>query len=122
MIGVEEALIIIGSNKRGTIYGLLHISEIIGISPWVWWADVLPEVQANIVFPGDQCNLISKEPSIKYRGIFLNDEAPSLTTWISNRYCGRNEFFYKQVFVLLLRFKANYLRPAMWDDIFSEDG
>ena len=79
--GVEEALIIVGSDKRGTIYGLLHISEIIGISPWVWWADVLPEIQAKVVLPGEQCNIISKEPSIKYRGIFLNDESPSLTTW-----------------------------------------
>ena len=122
MSGVEEALIIVGTNKRGTIYGLLHISEIIGISPWVWWADVLPDVQEKVVLPGEQCNLISKEPSIKYRGIFLNDEAPSLTTWTKNRYGGRNEYFYRQVFVLLLRLKANYLWPSMWDDIFSEDG
>ena len=122
MSGVEEALIIVGTNKRGTIYGLLHISEIIGISPWVWWADVLPSVQEKVVLPGEQCNLISKEPSIKYRGIFLNDEAPSLTTWTKNRYGGRNEYFYRQVFVLLLRLKANYLWPSMWDDIFSEDG
>ena len=122
MSGVQEALIIVGSDKRGTIYGLLHISEIIGISPWVWWADVFPQVQEKVVLPGDQCNLISKEPSIKYRGIFLNDEAPSLTTWTKNRYGGRNEYFYKQVFVLLLRLKANYLWPSMWDDVFSEDG
>ena len=120
--GVEEALIIVGSDKRGTIYGLLHISEIIGISPWVWWADVLPEIQAKVVLPGEQCNIISKEPSIKYRGIFLNDESPSLTTWTQKRYGGRNEYFYRQVFVLLLRLKANYLWPSMWDDIFSEDG
>ena len=120
--GVDEALVIIGTDKRGTIYGLFHISEIMGISPWVWWADVLPEVQSKVTLPGDQCNLISKEPSIKYRGIFLNDEAPSLTTWTKKRYGGRNEYFYKQVFELLLRLKANYLWPSMWDDIFSEDG
>ena len=120
--GVDEALVIIGADKRGTIYGLFHISEIMGISPWVWWADVLPEIQSKVTLPGDQCNLISKEPSIKYRGIFLNDEAPSLTTWTKKRYGGRNEYFYKQVFELLLRLKANYLWPSMWDDIFSEDG
>ena len=120
--GMEEVLVIVGSDKRGTIYGLLHISEIIGISPWVWWADVLPEVQSKVVLPGEKCNLISKEPSIKYRGIFLNDESPSLSTWTKNRYGGRNEYFYKQVFVLLLRLKANYLWPSMWDDVFSEDG
>ena len=120
--GMEEVLVIVGSDKRGTIYGLLHISEIIGISPWVWWADVLPEVQSKVVLAGEKCNLISKEPSIKYRGIFLNDESPSLSTWTKNRYGGRNEYFYKQVFVLLLRLKANYLWPSMWDDVFSEDG
>ena len=120
--GVEEALVIVGSDKRGTIYGLLKISEIMNVSPWVWWADVLPEIQTRVILPGDQCNFISKEPSIKYRGIFLNDESPSLSTWTKRRYDGRNEFFYKQVFELLLRLKANYLWPSMWDDIFSEDG
>ena len=120
--GLDEALVIVGTDKRGTIYGLLHISEMIGISPWVWWADVLPEKQSRVILPGSECNLISKEPSIKYRGIFLNDEAPSLTTWTSKRYGGRNQYFYKQVFILLLRLKANYLWPSMWDDTFSEDG
>ena len=120
--GVDEALIIVGTDKRGTIYGLLHISEVIGISPWVWWADVLPEKKERVILPGEECNFISKEPSIKYRGIFLNDEAPSLSTWTKKRYDGRNEEFYKQVFELLLRLKANYLWPSMWDDIFSEDG
>jgi len=122
LTNVEEALVIVGSDKRGTIYGLLRISEIMGVSPWVWWADVLPEIKTKVVLPGEQCNLISKEPSIKYRGIFLNDESPSLSTWTKRRYDGRNEYFYNQVFILLLRLKANYLWPSMWDDIFSEDG
>ena len=122
LANIEEALVIVGSDKRGTIYGLLRISEIMGVSPWVWWADVLPEIKTKVVLPGEQCNLISKEPSIKYRGIFLNDESPSLSTWTKRRYDGRNEYFYNQVFVLLLRLKANYLWPSMWDDIFSEDG
>ena len=120
--GVEEALVIVGSDKRGVIYGLLHISELAGVSPWIWWADVVPEIKSKLVLPGAECNLISKEPSIKYRGIFLNDESPSLSTWTKQRYGGRNEFFYRQVFILLLRLKANYLWPSMWDDIFSEDG
>ena len=64
--GVDEALVIVGSDKRGTIYGLLHISEMMGISPWVWWADVLPEKQSRVILPGSECNIISKEPSIKY--------------------------------------------------------
>ena len=122
LTGVEEALVIVGSDKRGVIYGLLHISEMAGVSPWIWWADVVPEKKSKIVLPGAECNLISKEPSIKYRGIFLNDESPSLSTWTKQRYGGRNEFFYRQVFILLLRLKANYLWPSMWDDIFSEDG
>ena len=122
LTGVDEALVIVGTNKRGVIYGLLHISEMMGISPWVWWADVLPEKQSKVTLPGSECNIISKEPSIKYRGIFLNDEDPSLTTWTNKRYGGRNQYFYKQVFILLLRLKANYLWPAMWGDTFSEDG
>jgi len=122
MAGVDEALVIVGSDKRGTLYGLMHISEMMGVSPWVWWSDVLPAIQSNVVLPGKECNLISKEPSIKYRGIFLNDEAPSLTTWTDRRYGGRNQYFYRQVYELLIRLKANYLWPSMWGDIFSIDG
>jgi hypothetical protein len=120
--GVSEALVIVGSDKRGTLYGMFHISEMMGVSPWVWWSDVTPTVQSNVVLPGEECNIISKEPSIKYRGIFLNDEAPSLTTWTDKRYGGRNQYFYAQVYELLIRLKANYLWPAMWGDIFSEGG
>jgi len=120
--GVSEALVIVGSDKRGTLYGMFHISEMMGVSPWVWWSDVKPTVQSNVVLPGEECNVVSKEPSIKYRGIFLNDEAPSLTTWTDKRYGGRNQYFYAQVYELLLRLKANYLWPAMWGDIFSEGG
>jgi len=120
--GVDEALVIVGSDKRGTMFGIVHISEMMGVSPWVWWSDVLPTVQSEVVLPGEECNVISKEPSIKYRGIFLNDEAPSLSTWTNRRYGGRNENFYRQVFELLIRLKANYLWPSMWDDSFSEDG
>ena len=120
--GVEEALVIVGSDKRGTLYGMMHVSEMMGVSPWVWWSDVLPAVQSDVTLPGEDCNIISKEPSIKYRGIFLNDEAPSLTTWTNKRYGGRNQYFYRQVFELLIRLKANYLWPSMWDDVFSADG
>ncbi|OUM68934.1 glycoside hydrolase family 115 protein [Piromyces sp. E2] len=122
MNGVSEALVIVGSDKRGTLYGMFHISEMMGVSPWVWWSDVTPTIQSNVVLPGEECNVVSKEPSIKYRGIFLNDEAPSLTTWTDKRYRGRNQYFYAQVYELLLRLKANYLWPAMWGDIFSEGG
>ncbi|ORX53279.1 hypothetical protein BCR36DRAFT_323391 [Piromyces finnis] len=122
MTGVDEALVIVGSDKRGALYGMMHISEMMGVSPWVWWSDVLPAVQSSVTLPGRECNIISKEPSIRYRGIFLNDEAPSLTTWTDKRYGGRNQYFYRQVYELLIRLKANYLWPAMWGDTFSADG
>jgi len=120
--GIDEALVIVGSDKRGTLYGMMHISEMLGVSPWVWWGDVLPAQQPNVILPGDECNIISKEPSVKYRGFFLNDEAPSLSTWTNKRYGGRNQYFYRQIFDLLIRLKANYLWPSMWDDVFSADG
>jgi hypothetical protein len=120
--GVDEALVIVGSDKRGTMYGMVHISDMLNVSPWVWWGDVLPTVQSDVVLKGEECNVISKEPSVKYRGIFLNDEAPSLTTWTDRRYGGRNQYFYRQVCELLIRLKANYLWPSMWGDVFSADG
>lgn len=122
MPNVSEALVIAGSDKRGTIYGIFRVSELMGVSPWVWWADATPEVKANIVLDGKDVNVTSKEPSVKYRGIFLNDEDPSLTNWTDGRYKGRNHLFYRQVFELILRLKGDYLWPAMWGNEFSKDG
>jgi len=122
MPGVSEALVIAGSDKRGTIYGIFRISELMGVSPWVWWADATPAVQSRVDLLGVDVNTTSKEPSVKYRGIFLNDESPSLTTWTDRRYGGRNHTFYKQVFELILRLKGDYLWPAMWGNEFSKDG
>lgn len=122
MPNVSEALVIAGSDKRGTIYGIFRISELMGVSPWVWWADATPAVQSNVVLQGTDVNVTSKEPSVKYRGIFLNDEAPSLTSWTDGRYKGRNHLFYKQVYELILRLKGDYLWPAMWGNEFSKDG
>ena len=120
--GVEEALVIAGSDKRGTIYGIFYISELLGVSPWVWWADATPAVRSDVELLGVDVNLTSKEPSVKYRGIFLNDEAPSLTSWTNNKFGGRNQYFYKHVYELILRLKGDYLWPAMWGDQFSKDG
>lgn len=122
MPGVSEALVIAGSDKRGTIYGIFRISELMGVSPWVWWADATPAVKERVDLPGIEVNKTSKEPSVKYRGIFLNDESPSLTSWTGSRYGGRNQYFYKQVFELILRLKGDYLWPAMWGDEFSKGG
>ncbi|KAB8241196.1 hypothetical protein BDV35DRAFT_397917 [Aspergillus flavus] len=111
--GVKKALVIAGSDKRGAIYGLYTLSDQIGVSPWYWWADVPPKQSSEIY----ALNVVTKHgpPSVKYRGIFINDEAPSLTGWVHEKYGPKfNVDFYKRVFELLLRLKANFLWPAMW--------
>jgi len=119
--GVDEALVIVGSDRRGTVYGTYELSEQIGVSPWYDWADVPIKKQQNLsIKPG---KYTAGEPEVKYRGIFLNDEAPCLTTWVLNTY-GTNygeHRFYARVFELLLRLRANYLWPAMWSWSFYAD-
>jgi Glycosyl hydrolase family 115/Gylcosyl hydrolase family 115 C-terminal domain len=117
--GLEAALVIVGSDKRGTIYGVYDLSEQIGVSPWYWWADVPVRHHDTLtVKPGTYSQ---GPPAVKYRGIFLNDEAPSLTGWVKEKYGNYNHQFYERVFELLLRLKANYLWPAMWNNAFNED-
>ena len=77
MEGVDKALVIAGSDKRGCIYGIYKLSELIGVSPWVWFADVAPEKKEELKFSAEELDFVSKEPSVKYRGIFINDESPS---------------------------------------------
>ncbi|CAM3308220.1 glycosyl hydrolase 115 family protein [Paenibacillus lupini] len=117
--GIAEALVIAGSDKRGTIYGIYEISEQIGVSPWHYWADVPVRNHSELMFR----NGIYKqgEPSVRYRGIFLNDEGPSLMAWVRENFGDFKHNFYEHVFELLLRLKANYLWPAMWDNTFYED-
>ena len=117
--GIDSALVIAGSDKRGTIYGIYDVSEQIGVSPWYFWADV-PAVHRDALFvrPG---RYVEGEPAVRYRGIFLNDEAPALTGWVKATYGNYNHEFYERVFELLLRLKANYLWPAMWNNAFNED-
>lgn len=117
----SDNLIIIGSDKRGTIYGLFHLSELIGVSPFVNWADVLP-VKKEEVMITDNDNIISKEPSVTYRGFFINDEWPAFGNWSEKRFGGFNAECYERVFELLLRLKGNYLWPAMWSAQFNLDG
>jgi len=118
--GVSSGLIIAGSDRRGAIYGIYEISRQIGVSPWYWWADVTPEKQDNLVVR--QGTYKQGEPSVKYRGIFLNNEAPSLTTWVQ-QFGGFNHHFYEKVFELILRLRGNYLWPAMWSpkSFFRDD-
>ena len=132
--GVKKALVIAGSDKRGTIYGIYDISREAGVSPWYWWADVPPRKSSELyVSAGDH---LSGEPSVKYRGIFLNDEYPALTRWVTYKYgmaplskdppvppgvANYGREFYARIFELLLRLNANYLWPAMWNNAFNED-
>src|SRR5450755_2545276 len=117
--GVASALVIAGSDKRGTIFGVYDLSEQIGVSPWKWWADV-PVQHKDELFVKSGA-YVQGPPAVKYRGIFLNDEAPSLTGWVHEKYGNYNHEFYPRVFELLLRLKANYLWPAMWNNAFNED-
>ncbi|MDR1687981.1 MAG: glycosyl hydrolase 115 family protein [Clostridiales bacterium] len=121
--GVQTKIVIAGSDKRGVIYGLFHITQdLCGVSPWVYWADVLPAKKDTLSFTKDELETTSKTPSVKYRGFFLNDEAPSLTNFVKNRFGECNYLFYANVCELILRLKANYLWPAMWNNCFSGDG
>jgi hypothetical protein len=119
MPGVETGLIIAGSDKRGTIYGIYDLSEQMGVSPWYWWADV-PVAHKDSAFVKAGM-YVEGPPAVKYRGIFLNDEAPSLAGWAHEKYGNLNHEMYARVFELLLRLKANYLWPAMWANAFNED-
>jgi hypothetical protein len=132
--GVGKALVIAGSDKRGTIYGIYEISRAIGVSPWYWWSDVVPMHHDKVFVPAGR--YVQGEPSVKYRGIFLNDEAPALTNWVAWKYgmvkpsekppvpagvANYGHEFYSRIFELLLRLKGNYLWPAMWSNAFNED-
>ena len=117
--GVDQALVIVGSNKRGTFYGMFDLSAQIGVSPWTWWADVPVQKKDELyVLPGRHS---AGEPAVKYRGIFLNDEEPSLGRWAVENYGGFTSGFYEKLFELMLRLKANYLWPAMWWASFNSD-
>lgn len=119
--GVKCAVVIAGSDKRGTIYGLFHLSELIGVSPLSDWCDISPEKQESVILT-EHDNRISKEPSVRFRGFFINDEWPAFGNWTEKRFGGFHANMYVHVFELLLRLKGNYLWPAMWSARFSEDG
>jgi len=125
--GVASALVIAGSDKRGTIFGVYDLSEQMGVSPWYWWADV-PIVHKDALFV-KAGKFVQGEPAVKYRGIFLNDESPALSGWVKEKYgltsipgvANMGHEFYRKVFELILRLKGNYLWPAMWNNAFNED-
>ncbi len=116
---IERALVIVGSDKRGTIYGMYELSARIGVSPWHYWADVPVRQRENVyVLPGRHT---LGEPKVKYRGIFINDENPALYGWVNTTFGGFNHRFYETVFDLILRMKGNFLWPAMWGKALYDD-
>jgi len=116
-----DKLLIAGSDRRGTIYGIYELSRQIGVSPWYYWADVPVKKHQHIYIKKGVYT--DGEPVVRYRGLFLNDEAPCLTTWIANTfktpYAGHE--FYAKVFELILRLKGNFMWPAMWGYAFYAD-
>ena len=117
----DGSLIIAGSDRRGTVYGIYELSQQAGVSPWYYWMDVPVRKQEAIYI--NNGIYTDGEPAVRYRGIFLNDEAPCLTTWVKNTFktnYGGHEF-YEKVFELMLRLKGNYIWPAMWSWAFYAD-
>lgn len=116
---VDDQLVIAGSDKRGTIFGIYDISEKIGVSPWYWWADAPVKKSSNLYVKSGR--YVQPSPAVKYRGIFINDESPSMSGWAQAKFGGINSKMYVHMFELLLRLKANLLWPAMWGNAFNED-
>ena len=118
---VDNQLIIAGSDRRGTIYGIYELSQQMGVSPWYDWADVPVEHHDSIFVK--RGTYTDGEPAVRYRGIFLNDEAPCLTSWVKNTYgTGYGDHrFYQRVFELVLRLRGNMMWPAMWGWAFYAD-
>ena len=110
-------LLIAGSDKRGTAYGVLELSRLLGVSPWEWWADATPEKREVFHLPVGYT--LTQEPTVPYRGIFLNDEDWGLLPWSNQTYephKDKNHIgpkTYRRIFELMLRLRANTLWPAM---------
>ncbi len=113
--GIKQALVIIGSDRRGTAYGVYELSQAIGVSPWYWWADVTPEKKSALYISAGTRQF--GPPSVKYRGIFINDEGWGMHPWAAKTFEPENGGIgpktYQKIFELLLRLKANTLWPAM---------
>lgn len=118
---IESALIIYGSDKLGTIYGLFHLSELLGVTAMVDWGDCQYVKKDSFVLK-EEDSFVSKEPSVKYRGFFINDEWPCCGNWATSHFGSFNAKMYDHIFEYLLRMKGNYLWPAMWAENFMLDG
>ncbi len=115
----SQVLVIAGSDRRGVAYGVVELSKQMGVSPWYWWADVPAKKQSGLYINTNA--MITDAPKVKYRGIFINDEAPCLSNWSKATFGGFNHSFYEKVFELILRLKGNYMWPAMWGSAFNTD-
>lgn len=113
----QNTLYVVGSSPRGTAYGLMELSQMVGVSPWYWWADVRPGKKEVIEFP--ETLAIEDAPKVKFRGIFLNDEDWGLKPWASQTFEPETGDIgpktYEKIFELLLRLKSNAIWPAMHD-------
>ncbi|TCM20554.1 glycosyl hydrolase family 115 (putative glucuronidase) [Novosphingobium sp. PhB165] len=118
MPGVPRALVIVGSDRRGAVFGTYDISERMGVSPWYWFADVPVSRRREVLIPAGSRR---DQPKVRYRGFFINDEDPCLSGWARKKFGGVNAAMYAPVFELLLRMKGNYLWPAMWGKAFADD-
>ena len=111
-----QMLVVAGSDRRGTAFGLTSLSEAMGVSPWYWWADVTPQTKSALYV--EPRTFVQQEPSVQYRGIFINDERfGGWARWAEQHFeqeTGKvGPKTYQKVFELLLRLKGNYLWPAM---------
>lgn len=128
MSGVSRALVIVGSDQRGTIFGAYDLSSQIGVSPWHWWDDV-PAAHKDELYVLPGIHTIG-EPKVRYRGFFINDENPATGNWAPKMFGpglaegfpnGLNHHYWEKVFEAALRLKANYIWPAVWGRAFGED-
>jgi hypothetical protein len=117
--GTQNVFVIAGNDRRGAAFGVFELSRQMGVSPWYWWADVPVKKKASLYIKPN--TIVTDAPKVKYRGIFINDEAPALSGWSKEKFGGFNHRFYEKVFELMLRLKANYLWPAMWGNAFYDD-
>ncbi|KAH7033515.1 uncharacterized protein B0I36DRAFT_240799 [Microdochium trichocladiopsis] len=122
--GVTHALVIAGSDKRAVMFGIYTLSEQCGQSPFHWWADV-PAKQHDEIYAVNK-SVVFGEPSVKYRGLFINDEAPGLTGWWSKVHGKAHQpldtEFYRHVFDMLVRLKGNFMWPASWKSWVPKPG
>lgn len=117
--GMDAALVVTGHHARGVAYGCMHLSTLLGVSPWCWWADVPVQQQKELSLPLNYA--AADYPRVKYRGIFINDEAPALSGWARQYFGGFKSGMYEKVFELMVRLRANYIWPAMWGNAFYDD-